>query len=180
MVEVYSKVHEAIQDVRPGEFFRISYRTAIKPSKRRCNENLVDADCFNIYKIVSTTVRTGVAYSNIRRVAQRLEEKPVEKKQVTNNWAWIDRNTCKFNTNTSKFYLCCATIPQGGNCKISYLVEGKVPGFEEGTIEMSKDDFEHSFFNEILNDSDKKQKAPCEYFTVSFENILSINGKELN
>ena len=180
MVKEYSMVHEAIKDIRPGQFFRISYRTQIKPSKNRCNELLVDAGCFNIYKVVSTTVRTGVAYNKIHSVVEKQKEKPVQKKLVTNNWAWIDRNTCKFNTNTSKFYLCCATVPHGGNCKVSYVVEGKVPGFKEETIEMSKDTFEHSFFNEILNDSDKKSKVPCEYFTVSCDNILSINGKELN
>lgn len=179
MVKEYSRVHEAIKDIRPGQFFRISYRTQIKPSKHRCNELLVDADCFNIYKVVSTTVRTGVAYNKIHSVEKK-KEKSEQKKPAINNWAWIDRNTCKFNTNTSKFYLCCATVPNGSNYKINYIVESKVPGFKEETIEMSKDTFEHSFFNEILNDSDKKSKVPCEYFTVSFENILSINGKELN
>ena len=162
MVKEYSRVHEAIKDIRPGQFFRISYRTQIKPSKHRCNE-----------------LRTGVAYNKIHSVEKK-KEKSEQKKPAINNWAWIDRNTCKFNTNTSKFYLCCATVPNGSNYKINYIVESKVPGFKEETIGMSKDTFEHSFFNEILNDSDKKSKVPCEYFTVSFENILSINGKELN
>ncbi len=174
-VEIYEKVHEALKCVHPGSFFRITYKTEVPFSKKATKEMGVHVEELKLYKIVSTTVRTGVAYSKIRRVAEKLQEKAEEKKPVTNNWVWIDKNTCKFNRNTAKFYLCCATIPFGGNCKIEYVVVDS----KGQRITMTKEEFENSWFYKCLNESDKKTKAPCEYFTVSYDNIFSINGKAL-
>lgn len=174
-VEVYSRVHEVLKGIHNGTFFRIGYYKEIPVSKRRCKEASIDPNEVKIYKIVTTTVRTGVAYHNIRRVADKLQDKVEDKKPRVNNYTWIEKNICKFNTNTAKFYLCCATIPQGGNCQVSYSVN-----YNGKLFTYSKDGFEDSEFYDLLNDSDKAQKNPCEYFTLSYENILSVNGKSVH
>lgn len=175
-VEVYSKIHEVLKDIQKGAFFRINYMKEVPVSKRRCKEEGKNADAIKIFKLVSTTVRTGVAYNNISKVADKLQEKVEDRKPRTNNWVWIEKNICKFNTNTSKFYLCCATIPEGAHYQVSYSVSYDVDDYHSV---YTKEQFENSIFYNLLNESDKTSKGSCEYFTVSYDNITSINGKSV-
>ena len=116
-----------VTSLKRGAFVRIKYRTEVKPSARFKD--------LKIEKIVEATVRVGVSYSNLSAVKERreTEAKPTRPSHVQ-WWRWCEgyRNIMKEKiSDPSQKYITFATIPNGGNVKILWYIDGKSASEEE-------------------------------------------------
>lgn len=134
---------------------RIKYRTEVKPSARFKD--------LKIEKIVEATVRVGVSYSNLSAVKERraTEAKPVNPSHVQ-WWRWCEgcRNVMKEKiSDPSQRYITFATVPNGGNIKVLWYINGKsVPEEEVRAITIP------SYWN----------KSNLDVFDVKLENLISV------
>ena len=146
---------EKIKSLKRGTFVRIKYRTEVKPSARFKD--------LKIEKIVEATVRVGVSYSNLSAVKERraTEAKPVNPSHVQ-WWRWCEgcRNIMKEKiSDPSQRYITFATIPNGGNVKVLWYINGKsVPEEEVRAITIP------SYWN----------KPNLDVFDVKLENLISV------
>ena len=146
---------EKIKSLKRGTFVRIKYRTEVKPSARFKD--------LKIEKIVEATVRVGVSYSNLSAVKERraTEAKPVNPSHVQ-WWRWCEgcRNIMKEKiSDPSQRYITFATIPNGGNVKVFWYINGKsVPEEEVRAITIP------SYWN----------KPNLDVFDVKLENLISV------
>lgn len=118
---------EKIKSLKRGTFVRIKYRTEVKPSARFKD--------LKIEKIVEATVRVGVSYSNLSAVKERraTEAKPMNPSHVQ-WWRWCEgcRNIMKEKiSDPSQRYITFATVPNGGNIKVLWYINGKSAPEEE-------------------------------------------------
>lgn len=118
---------EKVRSLRHGTFVRIKYRTDVKPSAKF-------KDC-KIEKIVEATVRVGVSYSNLFAVKER---RTIMSQSITSThtqwWRWCDgyRNIMKEKiSDSSQKYITFATIPNGGNVKVCWYINGEVASEED-------------------------------------------------
>ena len=124
-----------------------------------------------IIKHVSTTVRTGVSYSNLPNVINKRgnESEETSSKKRTNNFEWVIKNVLTHNTNTNKDYLYVAPFKKNSRTKISYTIE--VEGDRASSIV-------ENMINECVLDSYKNRKGYCpEIMTICVDNIRKINGE---
>ena len=146
---------EKIKSLKRGTFVRIKYRTEVKPSARFKD--------LKIEKIVEATVRVGVSYSNLSAVKERraTEAKPMNPSHVQ-WWRWCEgcRNIMKEKiSDPSQRYITFATIPNGGNVKVLWYINGKsVPEEEVRAITIP------SYWN----------KPNLDVFDVKLENLISV------
>lgn len=146
---------EKIKSLKHGTFVRIKYRTEVKPSARFKD--------LKIEKIVEATVRVGVSYSNLSAVKERraTEAKPMNPSHVQ-WWRWCEgcRNIMKEKiSDPSQRYITFATIPNGGNVKVLWYINGKsVPEDEVRAITIP------SYWN----------KSNLDVFDVKLENLISV------
>lgn len=146
---------EKIKSLKRGTFVRIKYRTEVKPSARFKD--------LKIEKIVEATVRVGVSYSNLSAVKERraTEAKPMNHSHVQ-WWRWCEgcRNIMKEKiSDPSQRYITFATIPNGGNVKVLWYINGKsVPEEEVRAITIP------SYWN----------KPNLDVFDVKLENLISV------
>lgn len=116
-----------IVELRHGAFVRIKYRSDVAPSAKFKDHK--------IEKVVEMTVRVGVSYSNLSAVKQRRSECPQSPKPAhTQWWRWCEgyRNIMKEKiSDPSQRYITFATIPNGGNVKVLWYINGKSAS-EEG------------------------------------------------
>ena len=146
---------EKIKSLKRGAFVRIKYRTEVKPSARFKD--------LKIEKIVEATVRVGVSYSNLSAVKERraTEAKPMYPSHVQ-WWRWCEgcRNIMKEKiSDPSQRYITFATIPNGGNVKVLWYINGKsVPEEEVRAITIP------SYWN----------KPNLDVFDVKLENLISV------
>ena len=146
---------EKIKSLKHGTFVRIKYRTEVKPSARFKD--------LKIEKIVEATVRVGVSYSNLSAVKERraTEAKPMNPSHVQ-WWRWCEgcRNIMKEKiSDPSQRYITFATVPNGGNVKVLWYINGKsVPEEEVRAITIP------SYWN----------KSNLDVFDVKLENLISV------
>lgn len=146
---------EKIKSLKRGTFVRIKYRTEVKPSARFKD--------LKIEKIVEATVRVGVSYSNLSAVKERreTEAKPMNPSHVQ-WWRWCEgcRNIMKEKiSDPSQRYITFATVPNGGNIKVLWYINGKsVPEEEVRAITIP------SYWN----------KSNLDVFDVKLENLISV------
>ena len=146
---------EKIKSLKRGTFVRIKYRTEVKPSARFKD--------LKIEKIVEATVRVGVSYSNLSAVKERraTEAKPMNPSHVQ-WWRWCEgcRNIMKEKiSDPSQRYITFATVPNGGNVKVLWYINGKsVPEEEVRAITIP------SYWN----------KSNLDVFDVKLENLISV------
>ena len=146
---------EKIKSLKRGTFVRIKYRTEVKPSARFKD--------LKIEKIVEATVRVGVSYSNLSAVKERraTEAKPMNPSHVQ-WWRWCEgcRNIMKEKiSDPSQRYITFATVPNGGNVKVLWYINGKsVPEEEVRAITIP------SYWN----------KPNLDVFDVKLENLISV------
>lgn len=146
---------EKVRSLRHGTFVRIKYRTDVKPSAKF-------KDC-KIEKIVEATVRVGVSYSNLSAVKER---RTTMSQSMTSThaqwWRWCDgyRNIMKEKiSDPSQRYITFATIPNGGNVRVYWYIDGK-PVSEEEVRAITIP----SYWN----------KSNLDVFDVKLENIISV------
>ena len=146
---------EKIKSLKRGTFVRIKYRTEVKPSARFKD--------LKIEKIVETTVRVGVSYSNLSAVKERREnESYVVKQKPVQWWKWSDgyRNVIKEKiSDPSQRYVTFATVPSGGNTKVCWYIDGKSVSEEEVRA---------------IAVPSYWYKANLDVFDVRLENLISI------
>ena len=146
---------EKIKSLKHGTFVRIKYRTDVKPSAKF-------KDC-RVEKVVEATVRVGVSYSNLSAVKERrLAEVKSANPSHVQWWRWCEgyRNIMKEKiSDLSQKYITFATVPNGGNVKILWYINGKSASEEEvRTITIP------SYWN----------KSNLDVFDVKLENLISI------
>ena len=146
---------QQIASLKHGTFVRIKYHTEVKPSARFKD--------LKIEKIVEATVRVGVSYSNLSAVKERrtTETKPMNPSHVQ-WWRWCEgyRNIMKEKiSDPSQRYITFATVPNGGNVKVLWYINGKsVPEEEVRAITIP------SYWN----------KPNLDVFDVKLENLISV------
>ena len=146
---------EKVRSLRHGAFVRIKYRTDVKPSAKF-------KDC-KIEKIVEVTVRVGVSYSNLSAVKERraTETKPTGPSHVQ-WWRWCEgyHNIIKEKiSDPSHRYITCATVPNGGNIKTCWYIDGKSVS-EEEVRAITVPSYWH--------------KANLDVFDIKLENLISV------
>ena len=146
---------EKIKSLKHGAFVRIKYRTEVKPSAKFKD--------YKVEKVVEATVRVGVSYSNLSAVKERrLTEVKSAKPSHVQWWRWCEgyRNIMKEKiSDPSQRYITFATIPNGGNVKVFWYINGKSSSEEEvRTITIP------SYWN----------KSNLDVFDVKFENLISV------
>ena len=144
-----------VTSLKHGAFVRVKYRTDVQPSAKFKSHK--------IEKIVETTVRVGVSYSNLSAVKERreTETKPTGPSHVQ-WWRWSDgyRNIIKEKiSDPSQKYVTLATVPNGGNTMVRWYIDGK-PVSEEEVRAITIP----SYWN----------KPNLDVFDVKLENLISI------
>ena len=151
MVDIIHKV----TSLKHGAFVRVKYRTDVQPSAKFKGHK--------IEKIVETTVRVGVSYSNLSAVKERreTETKPTGPSHVQ-WWRWSDgyRNIIKEKiSDPSQKYVTLATVPKRGNTMVYWYIDGK-PVSEEEVRAITIP----SYWN----------KPNLDVFDVKLENLISV------
>ena len=146
---------QQIASLKHGVFVRVKYRTDVQPSAQFKGHK--------IEKIVETTVRVGVSYSNLSAVKERraTETKPTGPSHVQ-WWRWSDgyRNIIKEKiSDPSQKYVTLATVPKGGNTMVRWYIDGK-PVSEEEVRAITIP----SYWN----------KPNLDVFGVKLENLISV------
>lgn len=144
-----------VTSLKHGAFVRVKYRTDVQPSAKFKGHK--------IEKIVETTVRVGVSYSNLSAVKERraTETKPTGPSHVQ-WWRWSDgyRNIIKEKiSDPSQKYVTLATVPKGGNTMVRWYIDGK-PVSEEEVRAITIP----SYWN----------KPNLDVFDVKLENLISV------
>lgn len=144
-----------VMSLKRGAFVRVKYRTDVQPSAKFKGHK--------IEKIVETTVRVGVSYSNLSAVKERraAETKPTGPSHVQ-WWKWSDgyRNVIKEKiSDPSQRYVTFATVPSGGNTKVCWYIDGKSVSEEEVRAITIP-----SYWN----------KPNLDVFDVKLENLISV------
>ena len=144
-----------VTSLKRGAFVRVKYRTDVQPSAKFKGHK--------IEKIVETTVRVGVSYSNLSAVKERraTETKPTGASHV--QWVrWSDgyRNIIKEKiSDPSQKYVTLATVPKGGKTMVRWYIDGK-PVSEEEVRAITIP----SYWN----------KPKLDVFDVKLENLISV------
>lgn len=144
-----------VTSLKHGAFVRVKYRTDVQPSAKFKGHK--------IEKIVETTVRVGVSYSNLSAVKERraTETKPTGPSHVQ-WWRWSDgyRNIIKEKiSDPSQRYVTFATVPSGGNTMVRWYIDGK-PASEEEVRAITVPSY--------------WRKSNLDVFDVKLENLISV------
>ena len=144
-----------VASLKHGAFVRVKYRTEVQPSAKFKGHK--------IEKIVETTVRVGVSYSNLSAVKERraIETQPTKLTHVQ-WWRWCDgyHNIMKEKiSDPSQKYITFATVPSGGNVKTCWYIDGKSASEEEVRAITVP-----SYWN----------KSNLDVFDVKVENLISV------
>lgn len=146
---------EKIKSLKHGAFVRIKYRTEVKPSAKFKD--------LKIEKIVEVTVRVGVSYSNLSAVKERrLAEVKSANPSHVQWWRWCEgyRNIMKEKiSDPSQRYITFATIPNGGNVKVLWYINGKSASEEEVRA---------------ITIPSYWSKSNLDVFDVKLENLISV------
>lgn len=158
------QIMEAAMGVRNGTIARVMYMSEL-PLKAEFKKM-----GYRLVKITETSARFGVNYGRISSVMER-NATGHEPSPRTNNYEWVIPNKVKHNSKTDKDYLVLANFNKGHHTKTKYLLYGTMVG----TLDMGSS-IDPGYTHLVIDSYYKKSTSPCEVKTVSFENILRING----
>lgn len=159
----------AVSSIGNGRMARICYKSEL-PVKAEYTKKGI-----KIVKVTEATVRFGVDYEHISTV---IEKKKSDDYTIPapreNNYRWTVENKVCHNDKTGKDYIRFASVNQGANRKVLYIV---IDSMSETTTVESLDD---GTKNMIQNSYWNKGNVP-EVQNISIENVLRINkiGKKL-
>lgn len=151
------QIIKKIESIPGGRFFRVRYVTKVPLAAS------AETAGISIIKIVDTTTRTGIKYSNIEGVD--LSSESENKTSRTNNWEWVIKNRIKHNTKTGKDYLVIAPIKRGSHTVTTYV---KID--EDGTTKIIDDDVVKTYTTSSYWRKDKKPSI----MNVTLENVLLV------
>ena len=109
----YEMVIQALENIHPGSFFRISYKTEL-PLKATFSKQ-----GYKIYRLCQSTVRTGINYGNIRFVIEERSQRPESSSSHKSNIVPVIKNKVYRNSETDQMYLRIYPTKKGTN-KVSY------------------------------------------------------------
>lgn len=158
------QIIEATNGVRNGTIARVMYKSEL-PLKAEFKKQ-----GYKLIKITETSARFGVNYGHISSVMER-NDTGYEPSNRTNNYEWVIPNKVKHNSKTDKDYLVLANFNKGHNTKSKYILYGSMAG----TLNMGPS-IDPGYTHLVIDSYYKKSSTPCEVKTISFENILRING----
>ena len=165
------QIISAMKNVRGGTITRIAYKTDV-PLKAEARK-----EGYTLTKIVETSVRCGVDYSNIASVIERRLSENHNLTSRRNNYEWVIRNRIKHNNNTDKDYVVVAILPKKHHTKTKYILSGTFVG----TIDMG-DTIIDSYKDLVIDSYFKRAEESHEIKTIAFENVLMLNniGSRIN
>lgn len=108
-------ISEAVKCVN-GRIIRVGYTTEAPLIKAYTEGG------YRVFKLVETSTRLGVNYSNIKAVIEKRQAQTASVKQRANNYTWVIENKVCYNSNTQKTYLRMTSLNGGHNTKVQYLV----------------------------------------------------------
>lgn len=151
-----------IKKIHGGTLFRLGYITEV-PIKAEFK------DVISITKVTETTVRTGVNYSHIKTVKERLSNRESSEPK-TNNFTWVIKNKIRHNSNTDKDYLWCAHFNKGNHSNSYYIYSNKETNLmcDGSNIEEFKEYIRPSYFT--------KQSSDKSVFNIALENIFRVRN----
>ena len=144
-----------VSEIPAGRFFRVRYITKVKVKAEYEKQGI------SIFKIVDTTTRTGVKYTNIAGV--KLNDYPDEYEPKKTNWEWVVKDRIKHNTKTGKDYLVIAPIGKGSNTRVEYVLTDN-----EGSAVRTREEIEN-----FVVPSYWKTEKPL-IMNVTLENVLLV------
>ena len=144
-----------VTSLKHGAFVRVKYRTDVQPSAKFKGHK--------IEKIVETTVRVGVSYSNLSAVRARRDSEDYEPHLThVQWWRWCEgyKNIIKEKiSDPSQKYVTFATVPGGGNIRTLWYINNK---------EVSEAEVRPFTTPSYWN------KTHLDVFDVRLENLISI------
>lgn len=159
----HNEIMGILNRIPAGRFFRMKYSSEMKVKAEHKKKGI------SVTKVTETTVRTGVAYANISAVAEyKATHEPKRSKPATNNWEWVSPNRVKYNTNTKKTYAVVATVPNGSNSDVYYIVTDA-----NGSRMVTPDELDKSLMQDSAWGSGS---YPNSVRTIAFDNIIEINA----
>lgn len=139
----YEMIIQALENIHPGSFFRISYKTEL-PLKSAFSKQ-----GYKIYRLCQSTVRTGINYGNIRFVIEERSRNSYSSIPHKSNIVPVVKNRVYKNSETNQMYLRVYPTKKGTN-KVSQYVIVNPDGMMSGMTnldEKSKAMIRDSYFN---------------------------------
>ena len=160
-------VISAVKSIHGGSMARITYFSEM-PMKAVHKRN-----GYVIYKVVSTTARFGVNYSNIGSVVS-LRNAPdyVAPAKRENNNEWVVVNRVSYNSKTGKTSIRFAPMTKGSNKRVTYVLESSDRTVVLGNSipEMFKSMVQDSYWN--------NHSAPV-IQSVNINNIIALYNRAM-
>ena len=116
---------EIIENVKPGVFTRIKYKSDASLAAKAKKEG------HTVTKIVEKTVRFGVNYFEIEAVKEREAARTEPKKEMRQLYESLIPNTLYKHIEKETLYVQFATIPEGGHTNTEWLIDGKPATIDE-------------------------------------------------
>ena len=159
----YNELVRVMEAIRPGTMARISYKTEL-PMKAEFREQ-----GYGIVKVVETTARFGVKYSNLKSVIAKRSAPGYIPSSKANNNIWLLENKISKNEKTGKIHVRFVPMPFGSNRKSTYvLVDSYGNVFELGH------DIPASFKGMVQNSYWSSKSCMPDVQTICVDNVLYI------
>ena len=163
----YDSVISAIKSIRGGSMARITYFSEM-PLKAVHKKN-----GYVIYKVVSTTARFGVNYSNIGSVvALRNSPDYVAPAKRENNNEWVIVNRVSYNAKTGKTSIRFVPMTKGSNKHVTYILKSA-----DRTVVLGSSIPE--MFKSMVQDSYWTNSFLPVIQSVNINNIISLHNRAM-
>lgn len=163
----YESVISAVKSIHGGSMARITYFSEM-PMKAANKKN-----GYVIYKVVSTTARFGVNYSNIGSVAA-LRNSPdyVAPTKRENNNEWVVVNRVSHNSKTGKTSVRFVPMTKGSNKKVTYILKSA-----DRTVVLGNSIPE--MFKQMVLDSYWNNNSCPVVQSVNINNIIALHNRAM-
>lgn len=159
----YNELVGVMEAIRPGTMARISYKTEL-PMKAEFRKQ-----GYGLIKVVETTARFGVKYSNLKSVIAKRSEPGYVPSSKANNNVWLLENKISRNEKTGKIHVRFVPMPSGANRKSVYVfVDSNGRMFELGH------DVPASFKDMVQNSYWDNKSGMPDIQTICVDNVLYI------
>ena len=163
----YESVISAVKSIHGGSMARITYFSEM-PMKAANKKN-----GYVIYKVVSTTARFGVNYSNIGSVAA-LRNSPdyVAPTKRENNNEWVLVNRVSHNSKTGKTSVRFVPMTKGSNKKVTYILKSA-----DRTVVLGES-IPETFKSMVLDSYWNNNSCPVVQ-SVNINNIIALHNRAM-
>ena len=148
---------EIIENVKPGTFTRIKYKSDASLSAKAKKEG------HTVVKLVEKTVRFGVNYFEIESVKEREAARTEPKREMKQLYESLIPNTLYKHIEKETLYIQFATVPEGGHTNTEWLIDGN-----PATL----DDVKNCGY--VINSYWNKTGDAPEVQKIKLENVISV------